>query len=659
MKRFFFLFLLYTHYAALTAQSIKTMVIDTDGKESYYYQALQDLAHSCAFDCDYKNLYSMLESPTIDDAYRAVFFFASPRIVHQEKHAITQDVCTALKDFCSKKNKLIVLLFPNNASAEKLSTLLSYTGLPSSVSAQSIVKIYRACIEYPNMQTGKQYGTSLINKCKESANHKCSSYTKSHMLPKNFLLLPHIKHGIHTSSDHPLAITLYNKETNNIIALMPSADCSFAEVAENFHKNPHDNKDRNYLLSRVQELLWQLRSLHTMKKLPTQRKPHLPRCFTQVPKKLHTQKKPFSAAWLDPKDYYLNDDLHALHECKQKAIMQGCQFLHDCSFNLLWFEVNPEWYFSPMALFKKDTDIVMETMKSIGTCLTASAKKSGAKMPDIFIGSDITSNFNGQKPKNCVYDVFGNAYPNIPSPFDRENVWKQELITPFARCYAQLKQSMPIDGLFLDFEMYHAPRQASSYHDHMDFSECAWQVFKKVHATAPDYDSVADRIAYLKKQKLFKQYFTTLSNEACSIGEHIKEQIHTIHPALRIAIYAPTLPSSWFYRGIIRGLSSKKQPLIMATFNTDYQRHSRWLEINAMHLSHGTALMMSKLESEKDFALITKLSSGHDFVWYNRPSRQLYQHAEKHPSKKWWQAEYSMMNNEVIANGIKKLHAKK
>lgn len=169
---------------------------------------------------------------------------------------------------------------------------------------------------------------------------------------------------------------------------------------------------------------------------------------------------------------------------------------------------------------------------------------------------------------------------------------------------------------------------------------------------------VQDRVQYLKNNKRFAQYFEILTQEARKIGQQIRHQLQVLKPELRVAVYAPTLPSSWFYRGIMSGLSTPTTPLITATFNTDFYRHRPWLEQHNIFLKHGSALMMSKI-TDTDSSLIKQIAPHHDFVWYNRPSRQLYQTKTAHPRGKWWQAEYSEMKNKKLAQHIKQQHHKK
>lgn len=628
-------------FASTIEAKIKSLIIDTDGKKAYYYRVLQELGSQSQFTYRYKNIYDMIEDPTIDADIEAIFFFASPQFISHIGHAITKEIMHTIKIFSQKHGKLIVLLLPNYASPKLLAQFLENSALTNHVSSKNIAHIYTKYLGHPNAQIGKQYGTSLINKTSHTIKPAIPQNT-----PANLLFLPQSNEY----ADHKLALCLYNKKTDSICALLPTTDVTFADIAENFHKNPHAIIDRNKLLMHTQQVLLELSSLHRNHTVCSKKISRLPSCFYKQPNK---KKKSFSAAWLEPKDFYLHEEPSLKKNPLTETCTRECSFLSDCNFDLIWFEVNPEWYFSPRALYKKDHDAVMQIMHTIGTHL-----KNNARPSRLFIGSDITSNFNGQKPNHCVYDLYGTAYPNIPSPFDVENFWQQELIDPFIKCYKELCSACPIDGLFLDFEMYHAPRQSTSYHDLMDFSDCAWKTFKNKNPHIPWKQNVSERVCYLKEHKLFTHYFDCLTNAIADIGLHIKKSLNNLNPKLAIALYAPTLPSSWFYRGITKSLSSVKKPILMATFNTDHLLHQPWLKKQGIHLLHASAFMMSKLADEYN-TLLPQLTKTHDFVWYNRPSRQLYQQGIVHKyTDKWWASEYSPLENDTITKILRSTHQK-
>jgi len=100
------------------------------------------------------------------------------------------------------------------------------------------------------------------------------------------------------------------------------------------------------------------------------------------------------------------------------------------------------------------------------------------------------------------------------------------------------------------------------------------------------------------------------------------------------------------------GLSSKREPLIMATFNTDFYSHAQWLEKQGIFLIHGTAIMQSKFKTPVDFSLIPELLGFQYFVWHNRPSRMIYWPEQR--KNIWWTSEASPLPWQTVAKKIQK-----
>jgi len=203
--------------------------------------------------------------------------------------------------------------------------------------------------------------------------------------------------------------------------------------------------------------------------------------------------------------------------------------------------------------------------------------------------------------------------------------------------------------------MYHAQTQANSFTDLFDFSDYAWQIYCE-HTSNPAaaaYPSVAHRVAYLAKEKKFTQYFKILERHAEIIGTKLKNSFRKTNPQLLIAAYAPTLPDSWFYRGLLRGLSSPQEPVIYATFNTDYYSHHAWLIANNIHLLHGSVIMLSKFNTKNSFDIIPYTKSHHYFAWYNHPSRMVYGYSQPElDHDNWWGIEASPFAASEVARGI-------
>jgi hypothetical protein len=664
------------------------LLIDTDGHNQYQYRNLILLAESVGFSVEYRNFYSFLEHTDVSP-YAAIFFMPSIGLFKNLHSNLTQKCIKAIKQYALKGNKILGLLFPGmpsvNVQLEQLSFgLMDQLGVFSSLSQEHSLLIKQLTHETlsPDSQAGNIYGTTLVNKVYTHHTKKNASNPINSAQEILITGLP-LTEPVSTNVLNLLPWGVYIKNTNNNNRYFISkvSNFTFADLAENFFKNPLNLNDRNELLHVAQQTLWELYQAvinNHMSFLPKKNALQLPKQLTlnhiEKEKQLHQTKTLYaiennpdyawivqdgvSCAWEAPGDYFLYEDAEmakmdpkAAHELTVKALDQGISFLYDAHINLVWFEFNPEAYLSDHGRFKHNKETFIKQVNAIAIDLKKKAQKLKKPLPKVFIGTDITTNFATHPVKNQAQDVFGHTYSKIPSPLDFEHFWKPEVLEPFTLFCKHFQHHLPITGVFLDFEMYHAPEQASAYSDHMDFSHNTWQRCCQSigDGSSCGLSTVAQRVEYLLNNQLFEPYFIHLENAAETLGKTIKKELQLLIPHLLIAAYLPTLPSSWFYRGIMRGLSSKEHPVITATFNTDFSSHAQWLSENNIHIIHGPPILLSKFTDSKSFDLIKQFLRYHDFVWYNRPSRMVY------PDKKnkWWSVEASDLKASEIAYGIK------
>ena len=74
------------------------------------------------------------------------------------------------------------------------------------------------------------------------------------------------------------------------------------------------------------------------------------------------------------------------------------------------------------------------------------------------------------------------------------------------------------------------------------------------------------RYAWLRDHGLLDLYFVMLETESEKLGRVIRERIHAINPNFIFGAYQAGLPYSWFYRGLIRGLSTPEMPMLWLAF---------------------------------------------------------------------------------------------
>ncbi len=690
-----------------TPKPISLLVVDTQGKDAYYYRNLIMLATSAGFTVDYKNIYDLLENSDVSQ-YQALFFMMSPQMltiqptssffnallcVLPRLHSSTiPEYCwNILYSFAQQSNKAIGIILPGHMryspklqkqaykAVQKLGTL-KHRASPT----KRLVRQFVTYITSPDASKGSLFGTSLINSGNPTfptiTDRKGKDITKIINPDTNeitAILTPigRERYDERIQRAFPVGLLIKDAPKNNLYLISKTSEFDFADLFEHFFKNPFSIEDRNELLNAAQETLLSWHDTYSTNQItiPAQR-PKLPHQFSRsylqkekeriaLQRKDHINKALYgwtldegiSCAWLDPYDFYAYED--AKQKLKKKvtttndldeatiknkvetlALSRGIKLIYHAGFNLLWFEFVPEWYLSPHGLRKEQREEYVQRITRLGTQLRSFFAAHNRPLPKIFVGLNLTSNFRTYPVQNPVQDLYGNTYSKIPCPFDMSHFWKPEVLFIFDEFIEIFQEALPIDGIFFDFEMYHAPEQGGMYSDLMDFSDMAWRTYctqcKDTHAL--QLKTVKERVTHLQKEKLFRHYFTALEQASRALGNKIKQHMRTKKPNLMFGAYAPTLPYSWFYRGIMAGLSSPSEPLLLATFNTDYASHHQWLTKHHIHLLHGSAVMLSKLKQRNDFMIIPSLLTHHDFVWYNRPSRMIYEYTQEELDTIWW-----------------------
>ncbi len=698
----------------LCAAQPSLLLIDTQGKQEHYYRNILLIADSVGFKTDYRNVYQLLENPDIN-SYDAILFMLSPSMLNTSLFArcvssmhsqfpsthayITQQCMNILTSFIQQKNKGVGLLLPGRINYPKtladqaLQTIMKLGDLNElDHASKDLIASFVTAITQPDNAKGALLGTSLLAQEKSKIIPVTKPNTpRAHTTP---LTIDHFNPTIQQLM--PIGLLINNQELNTIFFISKSSEFDFADTGEHFFKNPINITERNELLKAAQESLLAFKIALDLKKIPANIDVtvELPEQFTPayLSKEMNRIKKsrtlnntmygwitnkPLSCAWLDPYDFFGHEDglqkikkeavktvgacapeLAIKQEVENIAIKQGMKVIYDGGFNLLWFEFIPEWYLSPHGLKKEQRAQYVQRIHRITDELKTYFGQKGKMLPKVFLGMNITSNFKSHPVANPVQDIFGNTYSKIPCPFDIGHFWKPEVLDVFDIFITIFGKSLPITGVFFDFEMYHAPEQTGLYTDHMDFSDLAWKVYclYTKNTALASLSPLKERVIYLQTHKKFTEYFTILEEASRDIGIAIKTYMRKKMPHLIFAAYTPTLPYSWFYRGIMAGLSSPQEPLLLATFNTDYASHDAWLKSHHINILHGSAIMLSKLHHTEDLNLITSLLTHHDFVWYNRPSRMIYQYNTKELQKTWWGIEASPVKPNGLMRAISMQH---
>src|SRR3990167_1495480 len=559
------------------SQPIKLLIIDTDGKQEYYYRNFLLMARSVGFDVRYQNFFQFLEEEKIGP-YDAIFFMMGIPLLKNLKSSLAQKCIKIIEDFSSTGDNIIGILFPGSPRYSDLLFQISAhlleafglfknnLGIPEpTVPLRSVVHSFLKGILQPDASIGFTLGTTLLNpkpvaatqvsyadgKPFEREKDKETDEIIAKLLPMNTDFAPIITKTL------PAGMYIKNQQTNTLYLISKVSVFNFADIEENFFKNPLHIDQRNQLLSVAHQLLWEFHEACNNHYMPEEiKKPRPPFPMPLTKSFIHAQKekaqqafrmqtknnkqyawifhKGISAGWLAPGDYFLHEDPNSKKIEKEKpqkaaalkrhALEMGIGFIYDMDLNLLWFEFNPEAYLSSRVAHEKKEERLRMYISTLAKILQEKSESTNKPLPKIFIGTDLTTNFGAYSVSSPVKDIYGWEYTKIPSPLDIEGFWKPELLDVFDRFVALFHKELPITGIFLDFEMYHAPDQAGGYSDLLDFSDLSWRLYctKKSNAALHKLGSVADRVGYLRKEKKFADYFTFLEEQAYELGNTIK-----------------------------------------------------------------------------------------------------------------------------------------
>ncbi len=628
----------------------KLLIIDTGNNDPYTYRNFMLLAESAGFKPEVKQFYQL--SPAALEPYKSIIlhldgsFLVATAKELAAKQTIESPVLKhifSLIDALSKRTKStigIIVPVPGKKSVTILTLvkrILTKLGLNTESNEAFLDKALNHLL---HSDASKSYGydTALLYKKEQKIEAEQLKQFPPLIEGQKLLAAPlpqntaFIKKAPELTLLYPLGFYFKNQQTENHFFITNESYMHATDINERFTLNPVDSQLRNALLSGLLAMIYELRTLQRKNKI-TKKQLTLPHSLTdafsaQQKKQAQQQRKNILAP---PYDWIPCEGIACgwMHldpfENKQEEVAER---ILKSGQNMLWLQLTPEWFLSDNGTrTAEEKTQFFERITQFTTALHKKAHELKKQAPRIFVGMELSGNFGTQPVNEAATTLYGTSYSKIPAPLDFEQYWKKELIEVFDRFYDQWKQSLgsglPLAGLFLDFEMYHAPDQTGQYSNLMDFSDLSWQAYtKKTNNTAlAKLKTTNDRLTYLLHNNQLENYFTFLESEAKALGKKIKDHINQILPDGIIAAYNINLPHSWFYKGILAGLSSPEKPLILATFNNDYYTHYDWLTKNNIHLFHLPVLLFSKLRNTADFNLINKFSEQHDGLWFNRYSR--------------------------------------
>jgi len=648
--------------------SVDTLILDTCQQDPYLYEEpLGRLAQSTGLTLHYHPVSSAIDTPDeffSPDRFKiALFILDATFIKGLETSPISEKIASLIKKFAQKPNTVTGLIFksnvfPSDTIMKSLKPLFGDIGM--SFDDASLNQFFATLITWlklPPERRRVDYHTTLrapgkglsftqsITKTlgqKRMADLKKTSVQQAAFLPHNYSAPQPLLELM------PFGFYQFNKKYGNHLIIGNNSFLTGLSVTENYQFCPVDQTLRSEYEKGLQEMLWQLRLLATQQKVIAGI--DLPRIIAS-PAPLHTpQLKPMptstnkllpqKTAWMEITPFeeqstLTNEQLQKKRLCQQQLI----DYVLTARLDGLWISFAPNMYYSPHGKAIKNLPLFWQSINRFTKKLRSEAMKRNQEIPGIHAGIEVSNNFTQKEvlPQTSAVTLYGTNYKKCPAPL-LKTFWKDEVIIPmkkFVRDWQQHANRVPLRGMILDLEMYFSP--PGKFTGIMGFDVPSIKQFD-VTATTSDVF-----IKNLLKKGTASAYFASLKNRAEKIGQFIKTECRKAIPHCLFGCYVDKISPNWFYQGLFQGLSSIDKPLLLLSFNNEFEMHRGFLEKKKIAAEHASVLMLSKLQKRSDikpWAAIAK--AGHHGIWLNRFSRLV----EDYKAKNWTTPENTPFSDE-------------
>lgn len=642
-------------------QKRSILVIETGNNDRINFKKSLDTLATAGFEPIFKHAYNV--TPSDIARHNAIWLVLDPSFYSATARDLTKQnsiqtpmlrhLYMLIDHLKTKKDSLIGLIIPVTGNPVLVSSiteqLLEKLQLLENKTPENRQYVSHFINHFVRSDESKSqhYRTALLDK-RAPAPLQASTYCPSapqlvaEMLPKSVDKISSL------SPLYPLGIKIRNEKTGNTIFLTSVNMIQTSEIKEPFKLTPMDKKLRMALNAQIYTTLRQaVGAAKTDQNLQSKNRESIKERFQKIlnPAYQRFKKEGIVCAWMNLEPY----------DGKEQEAVND---ISDAGINVMWFELLPEVYLADSAGQKEKKQAFLDSIKRFTQAMKKREQLNDKPLPLFFMGANLTSNLRGNPQRDPACDMYGECYENIPSPFDVEHFWKPEFLTVFDRFVDEWEKNtgngVPLAGVFLDLEMYHAQNQTGQFLPSMDFSTTAWRLYTKKHPIDNNVPTatINDRVRYLLKTQKMDEYFATLRQEATIIGTLLRTHIKKRLPNALIGAYNINLPNSWFYQALSKGLSSPTEPLICATFNMEFREHQAELEKQGVYLMHLPVILLSKFKKTEDFEIVGQMMKDHDGIWLNKFSRLAQ---ERDPENKiWYNLETTNLETKTVVENIAK-----
>jgi hypothetical protein len=673
---------------SVVASVQEVTVIDTVEREERFYNPVFSSIKRLGYDITYHSLDHVLDLP-LDQLgllrCKAAFFIFGPEFLSAvNKSHVCAKVLQALHKVALRQGILVGLVFPSLRAAEGVNMLrmlapifsqlaldvpggvlpypFALSGLtPADFAAEQAIDlntffyVANVFLSTPLESRPRDFDTTLngpLGGIELDADQMqavlVEKGTSISLLPRFAQCSSIVKKTL------PYGLYWFNHRRNNHLFITTSTIFSFGGVSENYHVTPIDVGLRLEMLQQVHRMMFEVLSLAKATDAAEAKK--IANSLLQAPapvpspaatdilfaKEELSQQDKRKIAWMDldvfaPVEGESSPEKDLLLEQDRRLLVKN---MIAAGLDSLWITANPHEYMSPIGRYatpeKKQRYFAM--LRNFTAYLAQGYKEAGVVLPKIYIGFEITNNLRAPHlPTRYAMDLYENAYEDLPVPIDL-SFWQQEVMTPFAELVKlwqdnTLSSGVPLAGVVLDLEMY-LRKKSPSFTSMMTFDGMSFQRFvRQQRLSWGSSVAMRDRPLLLMRHSKMSHYYTFLERSAEKIGAQIKTSLEQSLPNCTIMCYKPHIKISWFYRGLIKGLTgvaiakhSKSQPggikpVQLLTFNSEFLAHKDWFDNQDLPVTHSCVLMLSKIRWQEDFDWVSQLLMRHGSLWLNKFSR--------------------------------------
>lgn len=693
ISTYFFILILINTITCLSATAYQPntgtiYLVDTIGREPFVYDTFMKQAHTSGFNVTYVPFDRFVDTKnpieTFNDAQGFFFILGLDFLIGlNEKSPLSHKILHFYHHCVQQKNKLIGLIFPSltikndgNGTVNKLGVLFNpiiYKDPTKPLFSDQqqhlqtiehfllatdefLTKplISRPCGYHTTLQAPRQGIPFYHRKLEQVLSQEGNNLM---MLPKITRQTPS-KYEFSLQKMLPFGLYWFNPIHQNHIFITSNTALTFSSIKEDFHFCPVHTNMQTELNTYVSLMLEQLNGLQhgeSIKQLPT--KLHYKVKKNTYKKKLARINPPAGkkTAWMElvafqePSDNDKKSPDTITQERKKRTKQQNklIDYIFDAQLDTLWISVTPNILYSPIAREKHREKQILDALSLFTQKLQQTAQEREQACPKLLLGFEITNNiYDPNLPKSPAVDIYGTTYQDLPSPLNKV-FWHNEIIASLKQFTTKWKNpaishGIELSGIMIDLEMY-CRRKSGTFLETMGFDKPTFTQFLQHKKTVtPCPANAHDMVKLLEQKHLCQQYFSFLEQEAQKIGTTISQEVDKLIPGGIISCYVPNILVDWFYKGFMKGLTHDEQPLHLFTFNSSFIPHMTWFNQQNINVFHSSVLLLSKLETPKDFNWINNIFKHHHGLWLNRFSRLV----EEHDPKNWAGIEQTPLNDE-------------